>query len=277
MPPVSEHLGQLTGRLGALREASGLTGEALAGALGWSPSKVSKILNGKQIPSAEDVRAWAGATGHPEAADELLVLRREAETVHARWRKRLAEGGETGVQQDLGELARNAALIRNAEVAVIPGLLQAPGYARGIFEQVKAINPEIDVDSAVDGRMQRRSILHEEGRTFEFVITYAALVMLPCPPDVMLTQLDRLMWSMDLPNVTLGIIPQGRQLAMSFYNSFLLVDDLLVVESYGHETQVTGDLAEMHARIFGMLMAEAAKDDDARRLITAAAASLRAG
>lgn len=275
MHPAGEHLGQLAERLNGLREAAGHTGEVLAGSLGWSPSKVSKIQNGRQIPSIQDIRAWAGATGHPEMADELIALRREAETIRTRWRRRLAEGGETAVQQDVHELTRNAALIRNAEVSVIPGLLQAPGYARGIFTQVQAINPSVDVDAAVKARMERREILHEEGRTFEFVIGYGALTTPPCPPEVMYTQLDRLMFSMDLPNVALGIIPQGRQLAMSFLNGFLLLDDLLVVEGYGHETQVTGDLAEMHVRIFDMLMAQSATQDDARRLITAAAASLR--
>lgn len=155
-------------------------------------------------------------------------------------------------------------------------LLQVPGYARAIFTQVATVYPDVDVDAAVKARMSRRDILHEEGRMFEFLITEAALRMPPCPPQVMLAQLDRLMISMDLENVTLGIIPLGQQLAMSFYNDFTLYDDLLVVESYGYETQVTGELAEMHARIFDMLLTEAATKDDARRLITAAAASLRA-
>lgn len=278
MHPASEYLhqpGGLAERLNGLREAAGLTGEALAGTLGWSPSKVSKIQNGRQLPSAKDIRAWAGATGHPEVTDELLGLRREAETINSRWRRRLAEGGEAAVQQDINELTRNAARIRNAQVTVIPGLLQTPGYARAIFTQVSAVYPAVDIDAAVEARMRRREILHEEGRTFEFIIAEAALTMLPCPPKVMLAQLDRLMISMDLENVTLGIIPERRQLAISFYNGFQLLDDLLVVESYGYEDQVAGELAETHARIFDMLMAESAKEEDARRLIVAAAANLR--
>jgi len=276
--PASERLSQpggLAERLNGLREAAGLTGESLAGALGWSPSKVSKIQNGRQIPSARDIRAWADAAGHPEVTGELLTLRQETEAIHTRWRRRLSEGGETAIQQSLDELTRNATRIRNAQVAVIPGLLQTPGYARSIFTQVRAIYPAVDIDAAVEARMRRREILHEEGRTFEFIIAYAALTMPPCPPGVMFAQLDRLMMSMDLENVTLGIIPEGRQLTMSPYNSFQLLDDLLVVESYGYEDQVTGELAEAHARIFGMLMADSATGEDARRLIAAAAASLR--
>lgn len=83
------------------------------------------------------------------------------------------------------------------------------------------------------------------------------------------------MISMDLENVTPGIIPGRQQLAISFYNGFQLLDDLLVVESYGYEDQVTGELAETHARIFDMLMSQSAQEEDARKLIMAAAASLR--
>jgi hypothetical protein len=97
--------------------------------------------------------------------------------------------------------------------------------------------------------------------------------MLSCPRQVMLGQLDRLL-SMDLENVTLGIIPMGRELRMTLYNGFLMLDDVLVTESYGYEDQGT-DQAEAHARIFELLMDESATGEDARRLIVAAAASLR--
>ena len=93
----------------------------------------------------------------------------------------------------------------------------------------------------------------------------------------MFTQLDRLLWSMDLPNVTLGIFPQGQQVSISFYNSFELYDDLLLVENYGYEDQVPGEQAAVHARIFTMLMEQSAREEEARRLIAAAAESFRKG
>lgn len=272
MHPANEHLSD---RLNALRDSAGLTGEALAGLLGWSPSKVSRIMKGRQIPSINDVRALADATGHSDLTDELLAVR-ETETVHTRRNKRLAEdGSEAALQRDIDELTRNATHIYDAQITVIPGLLQTPGYARAIFTQVAAVYPNVDIEAAVEARMRRRDILHEEGRTFEFVIAEAALRMIPCPPKAMIAQLDRLMMAMDLENVTFGIIPEGRQLGMSLYNGFTLLDDLLVVESYGYEDQITGELAEMHARIFAMLLDEAAKDDQARALIMSAVTRLR--
>ena len=55
----------------------------------------------------------------------------------------------------------------------------------------------------------------------------------------------------------------------------VLLDDLLVVESYGYEDRVGGDLAETHARIFDMLMTQSATGENARRLIVSAAERLR--
>ena len=88
-------------------------------------------------------------------------------------------------------------------------------------------------------------------------------------------QLDRLLAITDLENIAIGIIPMGCQLPMSLYNGFMLLDDVLVVESYGFQDQVSGELAELHIRIFGMLMDESARGEDARGLIAAAVAGLR--
>jgi transcriptional regulator with XRE-family HTH domain len=275
--PASEQLtqpGGLAERLAGLRSASGLKAVQLAESLGWARSKVSKIENGNQVPTADDIRAWTEATHHPEVTDELIAMLRQVQEAHTRWRRRLREGGQASIQQELDELTRAAVRIRNLQVAIIPGLLQTGGYARGIATQVSAVYGNIDVDAAVAARIKRQEILYEPDRQFEFVFGEAALYMPPCPRSAMLGQLDRLM-AMDLANITLGIIPMGAELAMSPLNSFMLLDDLLVVESYGYEDRVGGDLADTHARIFDMLMSESATGEHARRLIASAAERLR--
>ena len=105
-----------------------------------------------------------------------------------------------------------------------------------------AVYGNVDVDAAVAARIRRQEILYDPGtpRQFEFVFTEAALYMPPCPREAMLGQLDRLM-AMDLSHITIGIIPMGAELSMSPLNSFMLLDDLLVVESYGYEDRVGGD------------------------------------
>ena len=48
----------------------------------------------------------------------------------------------------------------------------------------------------------------------------------------MLGQLDRLL-SLDLDNVTLGIIPMGVELTVVPYTDFLMLDDKAIVENAG--------------------------------------------
>jgi len=260
-----------------MRKAAKLTGDQLATALGWGAktgrTKVSKIENGKQTPSAEDITAWASACGHPEQAADLLDLLEDVRTVHTRWRRRL-RGGQVAIQEDIDRRTQAAKRIRNAEVAMIPGLLQTAGYARSIITAVSAAYGTTDVDAAVQARVGRQGVLYDQSKTFEFVITEAALRLLPCPPAVMAGQLDRLM-SMDLPNVTLGVIPFGRELQAMPYNGFLLLDDALTVETWAGKDDDDGDESAVHVRIFDLLMAEAVTGDEARALIAASAGELR--
>ena len=89
----------------------------------------------------------------------------------------------------------------------------------------------------------------------------------------MLGQLDRLL-SLSADNVKIGIIPFGAEQTITPVNGFLLVHDQLIVETYGWD-QEYGDESATHRRIFDMLMADALKDDEARRLIARAAEDLR--
>lgn len=283
MHPTDERLarpGGLAERLFRMRKAAGLTGDQLAEALGWGEktgrTKVSKIENGKQVPSQEDVRAWAQAVGYPEQAAELLELLADVQTVHTRWRRRL-RGGHVAILEDIDRRTREAKRIRNVEVVLIPGLLQTAGYARSIITSISAAFGTRDIDAAVQARMNRQAVLYDQSKVFEFVITEAALRLLPCPPQVMAGQLDRLM-SMDLPNVTLGIVPFGAELQVMPFNSFLLLDDNLTIETWaGKDDEPAGDESAVHQRIFGLLMAEAVTGEDARQSIAAAAAALRKG
>lgn len=50
-----------------------LTGTELARRLGWPQPKISKLENGRQTATPDDLRAWADETGQPDAYDELLA------------------------------------------------------------------------------------------------------------------------------------------------------------------------------------------------------------
>ena len=58
-------------QLRELRQHAGLTGRQLADSLSWPASKVSKLKNGRQTPTDEDIRGWASVT-HAGAETESL-------------------------------------------------------------------------------------------------------------------------------------------------------------------------------------------------------------
>jgi hypothetical protein len=237
---------------------------------------VPKIENGRQMPTDDDIRAWAEATGHHEAIPELLELLSDAQAVHRQWRHQL-RAGHAALQAEFDALVRGAKRIRNFEVTFIPGLLQTADYAR--YRALEAVRVQGtapgEVDATAAARVRRQEVLYDHEKTFEFVVTEAAFRLLPCPRPVMLAQLDRLMTASTLANVTLGVIPFGVELAVAPVVGFLTVDDLTVVETFTSQDTIPGRESAKYERIFDDLLAESAIGEDARHLITAAAASLR--
>lgn len=276
MHPADRKLSQprgLAARLYGMRKAAGLLGDQMAADLGWGRSKISRIENGHQIPSEDDIRAWAAVTKHAEETADLLALREDVQAVHTGWRRQL-RGGHAPVQNELDRRTRAASHIRSAANVTIPGLLQTAAYARAIIAPMADLWGTADVDTAVESRMRRQDILYDPARAIELVTSEAALRLLPCPPQVMLGQLDRLM-SLDLDNVTFGIVPMGVQLNVMPFDNFLLLDDRAIVESLGGQDEPGEDESAMYAEIFDRLMSEAATGEGARRLIAAAATDLR--
>jgi hypothetical protein len=95
-------------------------------------------------------------------------------------------------------------LICRFETVCVPGLLQTPGYDRRVLtEMVELHDLDIsDVDAAVASRIQRQQLLYDTSKRFEFLLAGPVLRWLPCPPDVMRGQLDRLPTVVGLPNMT---------------------------------------------------------------------------
>jgi transcriptional regulator with XRE-family HTH domain len=258
-----------------LRTQADLTGKDLADAHGWQQSKVSRIENGKQMPSTDDIEAWARTCNAPAGAvEELLRLREEARIAHASFRSRMSEGQEK-VQESYNDLVRDSRLVQCFETAYVPGLLQVPGYARSVLtEMVSLHNLEIDdVDAAVAMRMQRQQMLYDPAKSFEFLLAEPVLRWLICPPSVMREQLDRLQTVIGLERIRFGIVPMGVELPTTPQNSFnIYVGDEAVgaVETFVGETFHRGDEAAAYGRAMSLLWDEAVTGEGARELIISA-------
>ena len=250
----------------------------MASRLGWTQSKVSKIETGKQMPSHDDLTGWMEACQATEVVRATLTtLLAEAQGLHQEWKQQVRLG-QTAIQRNYDGLASKASIIRNAEIIYVPGLLQIPRYARSRIEEGVRLHgaDPAEVDSATARRMSRQQVLYDTSKKFEFVITEAVLRLLLCPPGDMLAQLDRLLNITDMPHITLGIIPFGRQLSTAPQNSFLLVDnDLAIVETFIGEYMFHGGEASAYSAAMDRLQAEAVYDREAHEVIRRAMTDLR--
>jgi transcriptional regulator with XRE-family HTH domain len=233
---VDEARNALGKRLRELREQAGQTGKQLAESLSWPPSKVSKLENGRQTPTDDDVRDWTRTTGSEAETEALLASLHTLEVQHAEW-QRVLKAGLKPHQIELSEQDQRTKLYRAFEPANVPGLLQTPEYARSRFAQAVMVHrvPN-DVNEAVRLRMQRQEMLYRPDKRFHFVLTEATLRYRLCSVDIMLGQLDRLISLGSLRNVKLGIIGAETQYLIDPRHGFWLYDEELVrVETYSAE------------------------------------------
>lgn len=268
----------LGARLRELRTEAGLDGKDLAAKVGWQPSKVSRLQNGKQTPCAADLAAWAEACGRPDVEPELQGLRAglELKQRHRSWRRQLA-GGHRGRQEIAVRETQATQSIRGLEVSRVPGLFQTPQYARVIFEanaEFRGIPPT--TDASVEARMRRQEALYDPEKTFRFLMCEAALYHRSCPADVMAEQLDRLYNLVGQRRIELGILPFGAQLRRTAPHAFWIYDRrLVIVETISEELWLTGeDDIQLYERAWDWLAESAVYGASARRLIGRARASL---
>jgi transcriptional regulator with XRE-family HTH domain len=256
-------------RLRELRQRAGLTGTQLAESLSWPQSKVSKLETARQTPTADDVRAWAQATGSQPHTDDLLNALHTLEAQHAEWQRVLSPGLQPH-QSKRSELDAKTRLFRVFEATVVPGLLQIAEYARSRLAQgVILYNATNDINEAVQARMKRQELLYREDKRFHFVVTEAALRLRLCSSTVMLAQLDRLMSLSTLPNVRLGIISADTQYVVGPWHGFWLRDnERVLVESFSAELNlVQPPEIALYSKIFEQFAAAASYGRSAREII----------
>ncbi|MFF7180128.1 Scr1 family TA system antitoxin-like transcriptional regulator [Streptomyces sp. NPDC008121] len=229
-----EALGARLRELRLLAPAGRLTGTQLAQLLGWPHSKIYKLEGGRQTATPQDLRAWADATGHPDAFTELQARLQGFESHIRSWRRQLA-AGHRPVQDGWNIEVGRSMVIRAWEEAVVPGMLQTADYARHIFLRYAELQGTVpDTDEAVRARMKRQEWLYQGGRKLHALVWEAALHAQVCPPPVLISQLDRLVGLIGMDTVDLGIVPLGAPLRIPAANGFWILDDRLVIAEDWH-------------------------------------------
>lgn len=266
----------LGARLRELRTQAGMTGRELADCLGWTQSKVSKLENGKQTATAQDLAAWAEATDQPEAAQELRSRLRALESRSRSWKRQLA-AGHRPVQDALTTEYQRSSVLRAWEGAMIVGMLQTADYARHLFTRYAELhNSPRDTEEAVRARIGRQECLYSRHQRYHILMWEAALRALVCPPAVLAAQLDRLSGVLGLDTVSLGIVPFTARVRVPPANAFWIYDERLVIVEDWHAEHWLDDADEirLYLKVWETLHASAHYGADAHRIITNARRAL---
>lgn len=262
------------GRLRELRTAAGYeTGKDFARALGWNAPKVSKIENGRQTASVDDLDAWLlAASADPGDAEQLRAMLAGIQDAYVTWKEKVRAGHRARQEESVDREAR-ARRIRAVDVGVVPGLLQTPDYARHVLlAHADLHGGGQDITEAVKARMRRQQILFEPGRAIELLMVESALRNPIAPRDVMLGQIHRLIASIGIPDVRFGIVPLNVQVPYPLLHGWWIVDDVVLVETATAELTIDDpDELAVHNRLTDMLWTVAVEGDAARDILAATA------
>ncbi|MFE7133558.1 helix-turn-helix domain-containing protein [Streptomyces sp. NPDC057638] len=273
-----EDLGRRLRELRSESPTGRLTGTSLARRLGWPQSKISKLENGRQTPTADDLRAWVDATGHPGVYEELHGRLQGFESHIRSWRRQLAKGHRP-VQETWSTVTDGARELYVWDSFLVNGLLQTPDYARAVFEHYSTLqNSPRDTEDAVRARMKRQEWLYRSGNRLHLLLWEGVLRAQVCPPDVLTAQLDRLIGAVGMDTIRLGIVPLNAVLRVPPANAFWIFDDgLVITEDWHAELWLDdADTVALYRRVWDTLYESAVFGADAQHLITVARRALTA-
>jgi transcriptional regulator with XRE-family HTH domain len=267
----------LAERLRAARKER-MTQLELATQLSWPPSKISKLESGRQLPTAEDITAWAESTGTDEATALIwLSMLDQARAQHQQITEQL-RAGQAAVQMGFQDLVTGNTHFRFYEKVYVPLFLQTPAYTQANLTDIKRrYQPGVDLDdpsargdldSAVSARQASASRLFDPGCQFEFILDEALLHTRRYGNDIWRDQLIRIAALADLSNVRLGILPTDRIYTVFNTNSFELYGDVVSIElSHAEIREIDDEVIQHYSTQMQHLWAEAVTGPEAIDLI----------
>lgn len=269
----------LANELRRLRVLAGLSGTGLASAIGISQPTLSRIEAGSRLPSVPEVNAWATACGATAEKRADLVDQAEAAYVEFEtYTEALADGRH--LQGRAAEMEQTARRLRSFEPIIVPGLLQTAEYARRII----GLSPgSRDDAAALAARIDRQQILYSPGgRSFEFLLTEAAIRWPAGPSAVRIGQLDRLVSLASLAHVRIGVLPIEHEPAAVGWHEFTIYEDAddgaaYVHAELAHAMLTINDPADVarYRTMYDELSKSALFDQAAAQFVQAIADSIR--
>ncbi|MFJ1604784.1 Scr1 family TA system antitoxin-like transcriptional regulator [Streptomyces sp. NPDC088253] len=182
----------------ACRKRAGLTQEEFAPLVGYQPSTVASIEQGRRLPP----RAYV------ERAEEVLdafgVLRAAAKYA-------TRQPGLASWFREWAELEEQAISLYTFENRLVPGLLQAEGYARTLFNERVPVLTDTQIEAQIAARADRQRLLVERPNTaFSFIVEEHIIRRGTGGLHVTRGLIDHVLTVTELRNVQLQLMPMAR-------------------------------------------------------------------
>ncbi|MCO5994274.1 helix-turn-helix domain-containing protein [Actinoallomurus rhizosphaericola] len=212
---------RLARELRKLREQAGLTADQVTRRLEWAEGKVNRLERALAVrPRVFDVRALLELYGvtDEEEREALFTLTREA-------RQRGWWAAYGVLDDNYVEFEAEASHIHTWQPLVIPGLLQAPGYARAIQRGWLMKDDEEEVERLVQLRMERQKILTSDKPPKVWaVIDENAVARSFGSAESKAEQLERLIETERLEHVIVQIMPMRVDPHPGLSGAFVILD-----------------------------------------------------
>lgn len=252
-------------------EKANLSGRQAARVLGWSESKVSRMLTGKQPVKDTDVSALLAlcmVTG--DEKERLLDLARQ---VNQRgWLQKYSADLPYQLRTLINHETR-ATEITDFEPCFIPGLLQTGDYARELLERSATVRPD-QVGLNVKARLNRQNVFSRDHHPqFTFYLHEQALRLPVGNVAIMSVQLHHLLQMGVRSYITIRVIPIAfgahagvtgacRLMESAEFKPVVYIEELTV----GHFLEEHTDIAA-YRRVFAAMANCALSEGESRDLI----------
>ncbi|MFC9426847.1 helix-turn-helix domain-containing protein [Streptomyces sp. NPDC056987] len=278
MTPQSVYRRQLAQRLGELRDEAGLTLTEVAARIEVHQGTLSRLENGDRGTTPVMVNAMLDCYGvqDPAIREDILDLVR-ADRAQSRpwWRKYSTVLSPTRYDGYLA-LEASAVSMRSYQPLLVPGLLQTDAYAEAVITGMRLDLTPRQVKPLVDVRMKRQTerLGGDNPMKFWAIIDEVALSRPIGSPAIMRDQLKKLVDLLELPHVTVQLLPLACGAHPGFYGPFVLMSfpepnpDLVWLELRKNSVYLeeSGDV-DGYADVFDHLRALALSPPDTRTRI----------
>ncbi|MFF2702150.1 helix-turn-helix domain-containing protein [Streptomyces cyaneofuscatus] len=255
-------------QLAHFRKRAGLTQPALAERLGVGEDTIASMEQGRRALKLD----------FAIELDELLDTK---EALEVAVRKVPREERYKAFAQDFVEYERDAVSLFWYETQLIPGLLQTEAYARLIFSCHYPPLEVEEIENRVTTRLDRQKLLERKPRPLlHFILEESILYSELGDPEVMREQLLHLRRCMDLPFVSIQIMPRKTPKHAGLAGPLVLLEtqdhDQLGYAEMHMRSELYDDPAHVSALMqkYGMLRSQALTVEESVRLLDALLAAL---